>query len=86
MLSQILISAAALINAVVMLRGRLFSRATAWVGIAISFLGLGVLVPGIGPLLSLLGTAGAVVWNFQVARVFRQIGWGQAGRAALGRV
>ncbi len=51
-----------LIDEVLMLRGGGFRKSTAYLGLALSISGLGFWLPGIGIFLSLLGTAGGVVW------------------------
>lgn len=51
-----------LIDEVLMIRCSGFRKSTAYLGLALSVSGLGFWLPGIGTLLSLLGTAGGVVW------------------------
>jgi hypothetical protein len=65
---------AGLINSFLMLRTRLFSKATAWIGIIISLIGLGFFLPVIGILLLFLNTIGSVVWCILLARDFSRIG------------
>ena len=61
---------AGLINCLLMLRTRFFSKATAWTGIIISFIGLGFFLPVIGILLLFLNTIGSIPWCLLVARDF----------------
>lgn len=75
LLSQVLIAISSLINSLLMVRGAVFSKATAYVGIGLSVIGLGFWLPGIGVILSLLGTMGGVVWYLLMARDFYRMGW-----------
>ena len=59
---------AGLISCVLMLRTRFFSKATAWLGIVISAIGLGFFLSTIGLLFLLLITIGSVPWCLLVAR------------------
>jgi hypothetical protein len=59
---------AGLINCRLMLRTRFFSKATAWLGIIISAIGLGFFLPTIGLLFLFLNTIGSVLWCLLVAR------------------
>lgn len=75
MWANILMSVSGLISSLLMLRSKIFSRATAFVGIAISIAGLGFWMPMIGALLSLLATIGGVLWYVLLARTFFWLGW-----------
>jgi hypothetical protein len=75
--SLVLVGISGIISSLLMLRSRVFTRATAWVGLAISVVGLAFWVPGVGALLSLLATIGGVVWYLQLARAFYRLGWGR---------
>jgi hypothetical protein len=67
--SYILMSAAGLIISAVMLRSSsIFSKLTAYVGILASVLGLGLFVPTIGLLLSLLSLIPTMMWYILIAR------------------
>jgi len=59
---------AGLINCLLMLRTTFFSKATAWLGIVISAIGLGFFLPTIGLLFLFLNTIGSVPWCLFVAR------------------
>jgi len=73
--SYILMSAAALIISAVMLRsGNIFSKVTAYVGILASVLGLGLFVPTIGLLLSLISLIPTVMWYILIARSLFRLG------------
>jgi hypothetical protein len=76
MWSNILIGISGVISSLLMLRSKIFSRTTAYTGMVISIAGLGFLMPVIGPLLSLLGTIGGVIWGILLAQTFFRLGWG----------
>jgi hypothetical protein len=59
---------AGLLNSSLMLRAGFFSKATAWLGIVVSAVGLGFFLPTIGLLFLFLNTIGSVPWCFLVAR------------------
>lgn len=60
---------AGLINCLLMLRAPFFGKATAWLGIIISALGLGFFLPaGVGMLLLFVNTIGSVPWCLLLAR------------------
>jgi hypothetical protein len=75
MSSMFLIGISGSINSLLMLRSKVFTRATALVGLVVSIAGLGFLLPVIGPILSLAATIGGVIWYLQIARTFYQLGW-----------
>jgi hypothetical protein len=75
MSSMFLIGISGVINSLLMLRSKFFTKATAYVGIIVSIAGLGFLFPGIGPILSLAATIGGVIWYLQIARTLYQFGW-----------
>jgi hypothetical protein len=60
--------AAGLINCALMLRTNFFSKATAWLGIIVSAIGLGFFLPGIGLLFLFINTIGSVPWCILLAR------------------
>lgn len=67
--SYILMSAAGLIISAVMLRSdNIFSKVTAYVGILASVLGLGLFMPTVGLLLSLISLIPTVMWYILIAR------------------
>jgi hypothetical protein len=73
--SYILMSAAGLIISAVMLRSSsIFSKLTAYVGILESVLGLGLFVPTIGLLLSLLSLIPTMMWYILIARRLFRLG------------
>lgn len=73
--SYILMSAAGLIISAVMLRSNnIFSKLTGYVGILASILGLGLFVPTIGLLLSLISLIPTVMWYILIARRLFQLG------------
>jgi hypothetical protein len=63
-----------LTSAVLMLRGNVFSKATAYVGIVTNGVTLGFFLPGIGIFLLFLSLPFMVVWDLQLARRFFQLG------------
>lgn len=73
--STILMSAVGVINAVLMLKSRFFSKIIAYIGGVSGLLGVGIFIPGVGPALSLAGTACAVIWSALLARTFFNFGW-----------
>ncbi len=62
-----------LISSVLMLRSKLFSKPTAYVGIVTNVVACGFFVPGIGTLLLFLSLVGYMIWYFQLARRFLQL-------------
>ncbi|MBI5950035.1 MAG: DUF4386 family protein [Chloroflexi bacterium] len=68
MMQTVFFMLAGLINCLLMLRTTFFSKATAWLGIVISAIGLGFFLPTIGLLFLFLNTIGSVPWCFLVAR------------------
>jgi hypothetical protein len=55
-----------LISAVLMFRGEVYSRATAWVGIVTNVVVFGLYVPGVGAYISLLSVVGYLIWWIQI--------------------
>jgi hypothetical protein len=73
--SYILMSTAGLIISTVMLRSNnIFSKVTAYVGILASVLGLGLFMPTIGLLLSLISLIPTVMWYTLIARKLLRLG------------
>jgi hypothetical protein len=72
--SYILGSVTIVMTAAVILRSRIFSRATAYVGIAASVIGLGLYVPKIGIYLSVGSVPFWAIWNILIARRLFQLG------------
>ena len=66
---------AGLINCFLMLRTTYFSQTTAWIGIVISFIGLGFFLPTIGLIVLFINTIGTIVWCPFLARDFYRLGW-----------
>lgn len=63
-----------LIFSLLMLRSRVFSHMTAYIGLVNVIGGLGIFIPVIGIPLSLLATLGGVIWSILIARTFLQLG------------
>ncbi len=68
MMQTVFFMLAGLINGLLMLRTTFFSKATAWLGIVVSALGLGFFLPGVGLLLLFVNTIGSVPWCLLLAR------------------
>jgi hypothetical protein len=68
--SYFLGSLSLLISAILMLRGTIFSKATAWVGIVTNLVAFGLFIPSVGIFLAFLSLAGLVAWDIQLARRF----------------
>lgn len=68
MMQTVFFMLAGLINCLLMLRTPFFGKATAWLGIVISAIGLGFFLPTIGLLFLFLNTIGSVPWCFLLAR------------------
>ncbi|MBN2085499.1 MAG: DUF4386 family protein [Anaerolineales bacterium] len=62
-----------LIYAFLMLEGKIFRKATAWVGIVTNAVAFGMFIPVIGLPLAFLSLAGLVIWDIQIARRFFQL-------------
>jgi hypothetical protein len=79
MWANLLIAVAGFLQSLLMLRSRVFSRATAYVGFVINVCAVGILVPNfaIATLTGLGSTIGGAVWYLLIARTFFQLGWGQ---------
>jgi hypothetical protein len=72
MIYTILNGISTLIFSVLMLRGGIFGKLIAAIGIVSAIGSQGVFVPMIGPLLSLFATFGGVLWSILIARKFLQ--------------
>lgn len=59
---------AGLLNCALMLRTSFFNKATAWLGIVVSAVGLLFFLPGVGLLFLFINTVGSVPWCLLVAR------------------
>jgi len=68
MMQTVFFMLAGLINCLLMLRTTFFNKATAWLGIVNSAIGLGFFLPTIGLLFLFLNTIGSVPWCFLLAR------------------
>jgi len=68
MMQTVFFMLAGLINCLLMLRTNSFSKATAWLGIVISAIGLGFFLPGVGLLFLFINTIGSVPWCLLLAR------------------
>ncbi len=75
MLSQFFLAFSGLISSFLMFRSFVFTKTTAYIGIFISILALGIFIPEIGPFLSLLATIGAIMWYVLMGRAFYRLGW-----------
>ena len=73
--ATVFISLAGLINAILMIKTRYFSKAVGALGAVSSILGISIFIPMVGPALSFAGTVGAVAWNALLARAFFRFGW-----------
>ncbi len=73
MMQTVFFMLAGLINGLLMLRTAIFGKATAWLGIVNSAIGLGFFLPTIGLLFLFLNTIGSVPWCLLVSRDFKQI-------------
>ena len=62
-----------LTSAFLMLRSNIFSKATAYVGLATNIVTLGFFLPGIGIILLFLSLPGMLIWDIQLARRFFQL-------------
>lgn len=68
MMQTVFFMLAGLINCLLMLRATFFNKATAWLGIVNSVIGLGFFLPTIGLLFLFLNTIGSVPWCLLLAR------------------
>jgi hypothetical protein len=68
MMQTVFFMLAGLINCLLMLRATFFSKATAWLGIVNSVIGLGFFLPVVGLLLLFVNTIGSVPWCLLLAR------------------
>ena len=59
-----------LISSILMVRSNIFSKSTAYVGIATNLAVCGFFLPGIGIALLTLSVPGYLIWNIQLARSF----------------
>jgi hypothetical protein len=74
MVYTILTGISTLINSLLMLRSNVFGKVVAYVGMINVIGSLGIFIPVIGPILSLLATFGAVIWCILLARDFFRLG------------
>jgi hypothetical protein len=65
-----------LISSLLMLRSDLYSKATAYVGIATNAMTCVFFIPSIGMLFLFLSVPGYMIWYFLLARIFFKLGWG----------
>jgi len=72
--SYILGSATIVMICAVMLRSSVFSRTTAYAGMAASVIGLGLYVPRVGIYISVASVPFWAIWNLLIARKFFQLG------------
>jgi hypothetical protein len=75
MLSQFLIGFSYLISTILMLRSRIFSKATGYVGLVLAVTGFGFIIPAIGGVVAMVGTIGGIAWFVLMARDFYRLGW-----------
>jgi hypothetical protein len=73
--ATIFISVAGVINALLMLKSRFFSKTAGALGAVSSVLGISIFIPMVGAALAFAGTIGAVAWNAMLARAFFRFGW-----------
>ncbi len=62
LISQILLNISSALSSLLMLWSRIFSKTTAYLGVVVSIIGIGIFLPVVGIVLGLLGTAGGMVW------------------------
>jgi hypothetical protein len=67
MIYTILGNISTLISCALILQSNIFRKALAYVGIVSAISGLGVFIPTIGPIVSLLATFGGVIWSVMIA-------------------
>ena len=67
-------SASLLISATLMLRGQVYSKQTAYVGLVTNIVVFGLYVPVIGVYISILSVLGYLIWNLMLARRLFQLG------------
>lgn len=72
--SYILGSITGLMVSVIMLKGRVFGRATAYIRILSSIFDFGIFIPTIGIFISIFSVLFLLIWNILVARRFFQLG------------
>ncbi len=75
MLSQFLLAISGTIEALLMLRSKIFTRVTGYVGLVLGIAGLLFWVPAIGAIVSLFATFGGVAWYLLMARDLFKVGW-----------
>ncbi len=75
MLSQFLFAISRTIEALLMLRSKIFTRITGYVGLVLGIAGLLFWVPAIGAIVSLIATFGGVAWYLLMARDLYKVGW-----------
>ena len=63
-----------LVSSILMLRGRIYSKATAIVGIITNAVVCGFFIPGLGTFLLFLSLPGYMIWYFLLAKRFFQMG------------
>jgi hypothetical protein len=73
MVSQVLLNISSALSSLLMLWSRIFSKATAYLGIVVSIVGIGIFIPGLGIVLGLLATAGGMVWLILVGQRLLQL-------------
>jgi hypothetical protein len=69
-LSYFLGTVSLLISSFLMLRGTVFSKAAAWVGIVTNIVAFGMFIPVVGTAFAFISLIGLVTWNVQLARRF----------------
>jgi hypothetical protein len=57
-----------LISSLLMIQSRIFRKGTGYLGIITSLPGFGFFIPGLAPILLLLGTFGGILWYILIAR------------------
>ncbi len=72
--SYVITAVAFLIISVVMLRSNLFSKATAYIGIAANVIALGLYLPTIGIYISIFSVVFLLIWYILIARRLFQLG------------
>ena len=67
-----------LTSSLLMLRSKLYSRATAYVGIVTNLVVCGFVIPGLSFLMLFLSLPGYLIWYFLLVRRFFQMGRGES--------
>lgn len=75
LVQTVLLMLSGLINALLMLKSKMFSKTTAWIGIIAAALGFGFFIPKIGVGFLFINTILTIPFYILIALVFIKIGW-----------